>query len=351
MSLDDDDLKIVPERDNISSEKRPKASKGKSSHSMANIALWFCVCLLVVAAGGLFTQNQQLNTALQGYQSKLETQSKLMTAQQANLSVMDERIQSLESQLAATGRDLSQSGSSLEKRIEEAGSSLEKRINASEHEIRKLWDLSNKRNKADIAENSQQLKVAIDDIASLKKSLIEQQQGFAKQKQQLSEQLAVLEKSDKALEALQKSLQSGQAQLVSDQKELTQMQAKQQLQLEQVASEGKSLSNIDEAQKKVIADLGGKLKQLEQHSAQLKQQGEKLKQVDALNNQLVGLEKKLAQLGNMDQTEMRILLEEHNERLDAVDASRRQFISSVTRLTTDVNQLRLELGQLKAASQ
>ena len=351
MTLDDDDLKIVPERDNLSSEKRPKATKAKSSYSMASIALWFLVLLLMVAAGGLFSQNLQLNSTLTSYQTKLDKQSKLIAEQQGSLSAMDGRIQSLESQLVATGRDLSQSGSSLEKRIEEAGSSLEKRIKASEHEIRKLWDLSNKRNKVDIAANSQQLKAATGDIAGLKKSLSEQQQGLAVQKEQLAEQFAALEKSAKALGTQQKALGEKQDQLVSAQQTLTQAQTKQEQQLKGLVSAGQSLSSKDEAQKKIIADLSVKLKQLEQHSAQLKQHSNKLKLIDAQSKQLAALEKTLAQLDGMDQTETKILLEEHSERLDAVDASRRQFISSVTKLTTDVNQLQLELGKLKTSGQ
>ena len=56
----------------------------------------------------------------------------------------------------------------------------------------------------------------------------------------------------------------------------------------------------------------------------------------------------MIKLDNHDQTEVKIRLDEYAERLDAIDAARRQLTTNITRLNTDVNRIQLTLKSMKA---
>lgn len=254
-----DNMKIVPERD----EPAPIRSGG-SGNAGGNGLIWFAVVLLIAGIGAVYFQNTQLAARVE--------------QQQANLSQAAQRIQLLEDELTATGRDLSKSGNTLEKRLE-----------ASEHEIRKLWDLSNKRNKVDIASNGDALKQLGKEISALKDSMKEQQIA-------LTDEMATRENMDKAL------------------------QTEQQVFNQRMTSASSELSVLSQKQIQLASDL------------------------NAVKEQLAQIDRQAIQ--NVDKT-----LSVYDERLDAIDASRRQLTSNVTRLNTDVNNLQLEVNALIKAGQ
>ncbi len=254
-----DNMKIVPERD----DPAPIRSGGSGS-SGGNSMLWFAVVLLIAGIGAVYFQNTQLANTLE--------------QQQASLNQASQRIQLLEDELTATGRDLSKSGNTLEKRLED-----------SEHEIRKLWDLSNKRNKTDIAQNEATLKKLAKELNALEATQKDQQAA-------LTDEMVTRENMDKALQTEQQVFNQ---RLMEASSELVTLSQKQSRLSAELADVKKKLANIDSK---------------------------------AIQN----VEEKLTV---------------YDERLDAVDASRRQLTSNVTRLNTDVNNLQLEVNALIKAGQ
>lgn len=309
MTLDDDELKIVPERDAVSTVRR-------SSNGSSGTLLWVAVGILVVALGALYYQNNQLNDLL-------EKQGRQFSQQKSNFDQAESRILALENELAATGRDLENKLTATGRNLSLSGSSLEKRISESEHEIRKLWDLSNKRNKVDIASQGKLISALTAKLDNAEKKLTQEQakisKTLAKQQTVVKEELASITQS------------------------IT-VQQEQQAQM---------LASHEEAVEQVSA-LNLRNQALEDQAATLKEDiaaiRSKFKGLDEQKKSLADLEKKFSQLDIQSQTDVKVLLDEHAERLEAIDASRRQLTSSVTRLTTDVNQLQLDVNKLKPVS-
>ncbi len=309
MTLDDDELKIVPERDAVSTVRR-------SSNGSGGALLWVAVGMLVVALGALYYQNNQLNDLL-------EKQGRQFSQQKSNFDQAESRILALENKLAATGRDLESKLTATGRNLSQSGSSLEKRISESEHEIRKLWDLSNKRNKVDIASQGKLISALTAKLDNAEKKLAQEQarigKTLAKQQTVVKEELASITQS-----------------ITAQQEQQSQMLASHEEAVEQVSAlnlQNQALEDQAAALKDDIAAIRSKFKGL-----------------DEQKKSLADLEKKFSQLDIQSQTDVKVLLDEHAERLDAIDASRRQLTSSVTRLTTDVNQLQLNVNKLKPVS-
>ncbi|OOV86343.1 hypothetical protein [Oceanospirillum linum] len=272
-----DNMKITAQRDEPAPTRPGKpGGTGRSS----KYVLWLVVALLVGAIGVALYQNTQLSGALK--------------QQQASLEQATQRIQLLEDELVATGRDLSQSGSTLKKRLKD-----------SEHEIRKLWDLSNKRNKVDIAQN----KKTLDTLAKALKELEAAQKG---QLAALADEKAVRENKDKALQTEQQVFNGRLVAISSD-----------------LAEARAALETLQDKQSRLDAgldDLNSEVKDVKSRLSDMKQEQ--------------------AGLGNEAMLNVKETLSVYGERLDAIDASRRQLTSNVTRLNTDVNRLQLEMKGL-----
>lgn len=317
MPPDSHNMKIVPERDDddlmpvgrmpVGNVPEGRSSEGGKPHRVASKRagssgslglLWAAIVLLLAGLAAVFYQNTQLVGKL--------------TEQQSSLNKAGERIQLLESELTATGLDLSQSGSSLEKRIE-----------SSELEIRKLWDLSNKRNRPDIAQNATRIKTLSQKLSALEADLKGQQVA-------LKDEIATRGNQDKALQTEQATysqrftaLSTGLDSLKASLNELETGFSGQKTELNALQTK------LSAANLSMNANIG----ELDRNQAQLKTQ------VEAFGRQLTkdeGLEYQ-----NIEQT-----LQDYNERLDAIDASRRQLTSHVTRLNTEVNNLQLEVNTL-----
>ncbi len=277
-----DNMKITAQRDEPAPARPGKpvgtgrSSKGGAGRS-SKYVLWLVAVLLVAAIGGVFYQNAQLSGALK--------------QQQADLEKATQRIQLLEDELVATGRDLSQSGSTLKKRLQD-----------SEHEIRKLWDLSNKRNKVDIAQNKKTLD-------ALAKTLKDLESARKSQLAALADEKTARENKDKALQTEQQIFNGRLMTISSD-----------------LAEARDSLETLREKQSRQDAGL------------------------DDLKSGLADLEQKQAGLGSEAMLNVKETLSIYDERLDSIDASRRQLTSNVTRLNTDVNKLQLEMKELITGS-
>ncbi len=166
----------------------------KPSQTLAISALVLAV-LLAGLAGWLFTQ-------LQAQQQQLLNAEKLLRSQAQNIEVLNER-------LSVTGENANLSVDALKTIVKEQ-----------ESEIRKLWDLANKRNRADIGMNSKaiaELKTDLSKaIAGLKTDLSKAEQELRAALEQQKKQLASSDSAAQSREAeLKKRLQKAEAQLVS----------------------------------------------------------------------------------------------------------------------------------------
>jgi len=318
MPPDSHNMKIVPERDdddlmpvgrmpvgNVpegrSSEggKPPRVASKRAGTSGSLGLLWVAIVLLLAGLAAVFYQNTQLIGKL--------------TEQQSNLNKAGERIQLLESELTATGLDLSQSGSTLEKRIE-----------ISELEIRKLWDLSNKRNRPDIAQNATTLKTLSQKLSALEADLKGQQVA-------LKDEIVARDNQDKALKTEQATYSQRFTVLNTDLGSL-----KTSLNELKTGFSGQK-TELNALQTKLSAanlSMNANIGELDRNQAQLKTQ------IEAFGRQLAKKDEGL-EYQNIEQT-----LQDYDERLDAIDASRRQLTSHVTRLNTEVNNLQLEVNTL-----
>ncbi|QQD23431.1 hypothetical protein GJQ55_02560 [Venatoribacter cucullus] len=155
----------------------------KPSQTLAISALVLGV-LLAGLAGWLFTQ-------VQAQQQQLLNAEKLLRSQAQNIEVLNER-------LSVTGENANLSVDALKTIVKEHDS-----------EIRKLWDLANKRNRADIGMNSKAIAGVKTELSKTDKEL---RAGLEQQKKQLAS-------SDSAAQSreaeLKKRLQKAEAQLVS----------------------------------------------------------------------------------------------------------------------------------------
>jgi len=289
----------VPEGRSSEGGKPPRVASKRAGTSGSLGLLWVAIVLLLAGLAAVFYQNTQLIGKL--------------TEQQSNLNKAGERIQLLESELTATGLDLSQSGSTLEKRIE-----------ISELEIRKLWDLSNKRNRPDIAQNATTLKTLSQKLSALEADLKGQQVA-------LKDEIVARDNQDKALKTEQATYSQRFTVLNTDLGSL-----KTSLNELKTGFSGQK-TELNALQTKLSAanlSMNANIGELDRNQAQLKTQ------IEAFGRQLAKKDEGL-EYQNIEQT-----LQDYDERLDAIDASRRQLTSHVTRLNTEVNNLQLEVNTL-----
>lgn len=283
MAHDNDELKIIPERDSLAPNRISPSSRS------GNGLLWGFVIILAAGLGGLYFQNTQL--------------SQTLNKQNIQLSQSLSRIKTLEDELTATGRDLSKSGATLENRIQ-----------TNESEIRKLWDLSNKRNRKDIDSNDKA-------ISALKTQFSMVQSELKRLQQVLTDESTTRNIATQTLKTEQEFLNT---KIGNQQIALTEQINAQQLALSQLTeSEGMLREALKSALETRLNDLQQRTKTLSEQLSQLETQ-------KAQNSN-----------GDVDRT-----LKDHQNRLDSIDASRRQLISSVTRLSTDMTNLQLEVDAL-----
>mgnify|MGYP000055238748 CR=1 FL=1 len=164
--LDSDEIDRRSNRESSAKVKAKSNMRESSRKTRGGVGiLWFILIVVIIGGAGggyqLFTLNQQMEMAL--------------------LKSVD-RIQSLEQQLSVTDENISQSDVAREVKLNKLGS-----------EVRKLWDVSNKRNKAWIQENKTGLSSVKGGVASLKKDISIQKKSITTLKTQLK-QKEVLEK-------------------------------------------------------------------------------------------------------------------------------------------------------------
>ena len=129
------------------------------------------------------------------------------------LTESSQQLGNLQSRLSATDESLNQSSGKLQDLVRAHSKALED----NRTEIRKLWDLSNKRNKADIAEQGKKLSALGSSVESVKKA----QAGVDGKIKGLNQEAATLKKQvESAVSAVNKSSQQWQTQISQMQTQL-----------------------------------------------------------------------------------------------------------------------------------
>ena len=181
--------------------KAPKKPAPKAHSSGGGGGGWMIACLVLVvliAVMGVWFQKQM--TVLQAQMDE-------------RISESSQKLGNLQSRLSATDESLNQSSGQLQDTVRAQGKKLEE----NNTEIRKLWDLSNKRNRADIAEQSKKLNALSSTINEVKKA----QAGVDGKLQGIGKDTAALKKQvDSAVAAVNKSSEQWQTRISQMQTQL-----------------------------------------------------------------------------------------------------------------------------------
>lgn len=174
--------------------KPPKAPQKPAPASHGGGGGWMIACLVLVvliAVMGVWFQKQM--TVLQSQMDE-------------RISESSQKLGNLQSRLSATDESLNQSSGQLQDTVRAQGKKLEE----NNTEIRKLWDLSNKRNRADINEQSKKLTALSATLNEVK----EAQAGVDGKLQGISKDTAALKKQvDSAVTAVNKSSEQWQTRI------------------------------------------------------------------------------------------------------------------------------------------
>jgi chromosome segregation ATPase len=174
--------------------KPPKAPQKPATASHGSGGGWMIACLVLVvliAVMGVWFQKQM--TVLQ-------------TQMDERISESSQELGNLQSRLSATDESLNQSSDKLLDTVRTQGKKLEE----NNTEIRKLWDLSNKRNRTDIDEQSKKLTALSATLNEVKKA----QAGVDGKLQGISKDTAALKKQvDSAVTAVNKSSEQWQTRI------------------------------------------------------------------------------------------------------------------------------------------
>ncbi len=190
-------------------------------------------------------------------------------------------------QLARTRMDdLGQQVYTTGSSVSESGNTIEKKFNVIDSEIRKLWDVSNKRNKAWITDNTAAVEKQANQLKSIESGLKDVAKDTREKLSKLDSLVASQAKVDKKLQQLSSEFRS-----------------------ENTASR----ATLDDLREQVLLVRG----ELEQMQIRL--------------NQLP--------------RDLPSRFEENEEAIKAIDATRQQLVESVTQLQSRVNQLQLSIGQ------
>ncbi|WP_020406632.1 hypothetical protein [Hahella ganghwensis] len=269
-----------------------KASGGNtvSLTKSAQFALVFVFLMVVILAGiGFWQVNSQQNT-IQTLEQQLEqarqyiSQSKLITAR-------------LEGQINQTDATMAQSGNEMARELKFLDS-----------EMRKLWDVSNKRNKQWIEENQQALKT----LQSNLKANVDRTQGLAGEVTGLialnESHGQSISKQDEAIAKLADSSKASLNQLTETTKEI---------QAQQVLLEGQ---------------LGQRINKLEEN-------------LSSQTQTLARIERDVTKLSQNDYENRLKLLEEN---MSGLDKTRNQLVQRFVELDRRINEMTLEIRSLKS---
>lgn len=195
--IGDDMPRMVPDRDDIrrrsqpSPEKKPTAKpREKAKEPATQGPSWVFVILLVVAGvaiGALALQQYSMSQLLNSYEERLE--------------LADDRIVSLERALTETDESVSMNGTAINAQFKAIKSETDMQMS----EIRKLWDVANKRNKTWIEENQAALEAQQETLTGLTTQIAALEAGQDSDEQRLAQLSGQLEAEQSRFEQMSAS--------------------------------------------------------------------------------------------------------------------------------------------------
>ncbi len=259
------DLSMKPTRDELVERRGPvkRASASKKSGDGSGLGTKVMVVLLfslaLAAAGYLWLKVQELNSVL----------DQSLKASQEQLGTLESKVNTQDKSLSMTGDKVTSS------------------INHLNSEVRKLWDLSNKRNRTDIdalQKTVQALQAKQDADAKARTELSAQLSQSQNEVKTLKASLAKLDDSDGKIKTLQDaiaSLKSKQADLDSAQASLSKQQqtldGKLGKQQSQLATVGKTPAVPNDVSRR-IADVEADILSINAHRQQVNSRLDQLDQ-------------------------------------------------------------------------
>ncbi len=292
----DTPIKPEPILSNVRTGASARASQPRNEAASKSGPTWVGVLALLLALGvgaaGFWLYGQQRNTI-----ALLESQ----------LAEANEYISQSKLVLARLEGSLSET----EATVLQSDSKLTTRLAGIDSEIRKLWDLANKRNAAQIKEHQNQ-------IASLQ-TTSKQLQTTSKQLQTTSEQMQErLSKAEQNAAGASKAVSEQTAKLTAGLKSIEELSAK--------------LAQLETAQKESLAQLG------KEYQAQL----------TALTRRVEAIGAKLDSQPAASPLEGR--LKEVETAIEAIDMSRQQVNRRVVDLERRLNETQLKLNSVTSVS-
>jgi len=267
---------------------RPAKGNGGGGSS---VGLWLLLIIVAGAAGvGWYFQSQRI----QAMEAQLEEAD--YWARQSKLA-----LARFEGELSETGESLQQRGATMAEQI--AGNAAA--LKTANSEIRKLWVVSNERNKARLNEHQERLDKAEKDLAAETKALADLTTSVEQLKSSLGADLAALEEQTRTSIA---ALQDSSRQLTEQVSVLNQKLA------EVAPLVDSRIRRFEQEQKLTINGMEGRISALEKETDGLAGDS----QVRALQKEIATLKKTVA----------------------SIDASRAQLTSRLVRLSDEVNSLR-----------
>ena len=204
---------------------------------------WMAACLVLVvliAVMGVWFHKQ-----VGGLQAQLDNR----------LTESSQQLGNLQSQLSATDETLNQSSGKLQDIVAGHGKALQQ----TDEQIRKLWDLSNKRNRADLDDQIKKVKSLTSSVTEVKKA----QAGVDGKMTDINKEAAALKKQvESAVTAVNKSSQQWQTQI-------SQMQTQLDVLVENLTQVERQQKSLDAAMGKIskaqasLASLEGRVEDTE----------------------------------------------------------------------------------------
>jgi chromosome segregation ATPase len=229
-------------RNQAKAARRPPAKPGNFSGTLV-----FVIVLMAIMMGiGGYT--------LYEVQKKLEKSNLLLTKGQENFAELERRLN-------ATGTDVSKTLESIGRRLDD-----------NELEIRKLWDVANKRNKDWIQANQK----AIESISSSLDKTVKGVDGVSKQMKAVAGRFEVL---DKDMKKLQTTLSDENAELVTQITLVRGQVQDQAVELKGVARQLSLLSSRQKTNEEAIEAIDEHRRQLNMKISELQNEIRQLQQV------------------------------------------------------------------------
>lgn len=204
--------RMVPDRDDIR-QRANMQPKRESSPAPAKVekpaqTSWVMITLLLVAGvsiGYLALQQYSLTQLLNSYEERLE--------------LADDRIVSLERALTETDESVALNGTAINAQFK----AIKNETDFQMSEIRKLWDVANKRNRTWIEDNQKAVKEQVAALASLDTSLASLQTSLASLQTSQASDETVLASLSEELNAEKSKLLATESELAGLEEELSTM--------------------------------------------------------------------------------------------------------------------------------